>query len=700
MPQGRSRKLLGAAAVVLLWVIIAGVFSVFAAQLNGVTRDDSAAFLPAKAESTKAIAALRRFDATPTEAAVVVYLRPGGITAADQARVARDAGQFSAVPGVAGPIGAPVASADGQALELIVPVGRSTQKEAAGTVADMRAIAQPADGLQIYLAGQAGLDADFAGVLKSVDVTLLAAAGIVVIIILILVYRSPFLWIAPVFSALFGLGLAQGILYLLVKHAHLIVDPQSASILLVLGFGAGTDYALLLISRLREELRHTADSYQAVRAALRSSASAIIASGLTVTAALLCLLASSLQSDKTLGLTSAIAVLCCMLATLTFLPALLALVGRRIFWPRVPKLGTAGASGKFWDRVANTVGRRPGRAAIASTLLLAVLALGAFQLKAAGIAQTDAFISTVDSATGQQVLAAHYPAGSGSPALIVVDAAHADQVAAAARPVPGIVDVSPLGAPVGGQTRLGATLSDPPDGEAALRTLRRLRAAVHAVPGAQVLVGGESAVYLDQQDAGARDRNVVIPLVLVLVFLILVGLLRAIAAPLALLATVVLSFLATLGVSAVVFNHVFGFAGADPSYPLFVFVFLVALGVDYNIFLMARIREEAERVGTRAGALNGLRLTGAVITSSGLVLAATFATLGVLPLVFFATVGFSVAFGVLLDTLVVRSVLVPSLVLLLGDRVWWPGKLRHRPDPPTTEPAGRPALDVPAGERA
>jgi putative drug exporter of the RND superfamily len=698
MPQGRARKVLGAAAVVLLWVVVAGVLSVFAAKLNGVTRDDSAAFLPANAESTKAIDALRRFEPTPTETAVVVYLRTSGITAADQARVARDRDQFGTVPGVAGSIGAPVASADGQALELIVPVGRSTQKEAAATVTALRAIAVPQDGLQVYLAGQAGLDADFANVLKSVDVTLLAAAGIVVIIILILVYRSPLLWIAPVFSALFGLSLAQGILYLLVRYAHLIVDPQSASILLVLGFGAGTDYALLLIARLREELRHTVDSHQAVRAALRSSAPAIIASGLTVTAALLCLLASSLRSDKTLGLTSAIAVLCCMLATLTFLPALLALVGRRVFWPRVPKLGVAGSTGRFWDRVADAVGRRPGRAAIASTLLLAVLALGAVQLRASGIAQTDAFISTVDSATGQQVLAAHYPAGSGSPALIIVDAAHAELVGAAARPVPGVVDVTPLGTSVDGQTRLAATLSDPPDGEAAFRTVRRLRDAVHAVPGAQVLVGGESAVYLDQQDAGARDRNVVIPLVLVLVFVILVGLLRAVVAPVALLATVVLSFLATLGVSAVVFNQVFRFAGADPSYPLFVFVFLVALGVDYNIFLMARIREEATGFGTRAGTLRGLRLTGSVITSSGLVLAATFATLGVLPLVFFATVGFSVAFGVLLDTLLVRSVLVPSLVLLFGDRVWWPGRLRRRVHPSTS--AAEPAeLGVPAGER-
>jgi RND superfamily putative drug exporter len=674
MPPGRGRKTAGPLAVVFLWLVVAGIFSVFSAKLNGVTRDDSAAFSSSSAESTQVNTALKRFEPVPTEAAVVVYVRDSGITASDQARIAADAAAFASVPGVSGQVAPPLRAADGKAMQVVVPVTRHKQADAAATVAKLRAQAYSGDGLQVYVAGQAGLDADFASVLKSVDVTLLLAAGIVVIVILVLVYRSPLLWVAPVFSTLFGLSLAQGILYLLVRYAHLVVDPQSASILLVLGFGAGTDYALLLISRLREELRHTADRHTAARAALRSSRGALIASGLTVTAALLCLLTSSLQSDKTLGLTAAITIVCCLVSTLTFLPALLALTGRRIFWPYVPVLGVPARPRRIWGRIAGLVGRRPGWATVVSTLVLALLALGALQLKASGIAQTDAFIHKVDSAVGQQVLGEHYPAGAGSPALVIVDVAHADAVAGAARGVPGVDHVDPLGSAVDGRTRLAVTLAYPPDGEAALSTVARLRAAVRSVSGATALVGGESAVYLDQQDAGARDRNVVIPLVLALIFLILIGLLRAIVASVALLATVVLSFLATLGVSALVFNQVFHFAGADPSYPLYVFVFLVALGVDYNIFLMARIREEAAVHGTREGTLRGLTLTGSVITSSGLVLAATFATLGVLPLVFFATVGFSVAFGVLLDTFLVRSVLVPSVVLLLRRVVWWPSR--------------------------
>jgi len=692
MGRLRGGKVVVPLAIVLGGLILAGIFSVFAAKLTGVERDDSAAFLPHNAESTQVIRELRAFQPHPTEPAVVVYVRNSGITAADRARAAADSVEFARVPGVTGAPSAALAAADGKALSVTVPVAEKKQKDVAATVKKLRGIARSQHGLQVYVAGQASLKADFADVLKSVDMTLLIAAGLVVIIILIAVYRSPLLWIAPVSATMIGLGVAQGVIYLLARYANVTVDQQSASILLVLGFGAGTDYALLLISRLREELRRTNDKHAAVREAVRSSRAAILSSGLTVTVALLCLLASSLQSNKTLGLTAAIAIVCCMVSTLTFMPALLRLFGRRIFWPLVPQPGDKPRQGGFWAGLATRVGARPLRAAVLSVLVLAVLAIGSFQLRASGIAQTKAFINPVPSATAQRALAAHYPAGLGNPALLIVDSGHADQVRQAAGSVHGVAAVTPVGGPVGGSTRLAATLTDPPDGEAALSTVDRLRKAVDRVPGASVRVGGESAVYLDQQDAGARDRNIVIPMVLGLVFLILVVLLRAVAAPLILLATVVLSFFATLGVSAVVFNHWFHFAGADPSYPLFVFVFLVALGVDYNIFLMARIREEAHVVDTRRATLRGLRLTGSVITSSGLVLAATFATLGVLPLVFFATVGFSVAFGVLLDTFLVRSVLVPAAVMLAGDRAWWPARSPETKAPIVTE---RPRAEEP-----
>jgi RND superfamily putative drug exporter len=418
----------------------------------------------------------------------------------------------------------------------------------------------------------------------------------------------------------------------------------------------------------------------------------VVASGATVVLGLLCLLFSDLNSNKSLGPTSAVGIVCAMAAMLTFLPAALLVLGRRWFWPFQPRAGTPTDEYRgVWGTIARLVGRRPVAVALATTAALALAAGLAVRLDAGGIAQTEQFTTDVDSVTGQEVLVRHFPGGTGSPVTVYGPAGEADRLRDLVAGTPGIADASLVteggspdgsgGAPkvVDGLVSVRGTLEDPPDSPVAEATVDRVRTEVDEVS-PDVLVGGTTAIDVDVKDESARDSRVIIPLVLAVIFVVLALLLRSLVAPVLLVATVVLSFFATLGVCAVVFQDVFGFAGADPSFPLFAFVFLVALGIDYNIFLMTRVREEAQQAGTRSGTLRGLAVTGGVITSAGVVLAATFSALGVLPLVPLAQIGFAVAFGVLLDTLVVRSLLVPSLTYLVGPRVWWPGRLARVPD--------------------
>jgi putative drug exporter of the RND superfamily len=483
----------------------------------------------------------------------------------------------------------------------------------------------------------------------------------------------------------------------------LTLNGQSQGILTVLVFGAGTDYALLIISRFREELRRHEGKYAAMGAALRGAGPAILASGVTVILGLLCLLVSDLSSNKSLGPVAALGIAATMASMLTLLPTLLALAGRKAFWPFVPQYEPASTeTAGIWGRVARFVGRHGRPTAAVVSLVLIALAFGISQLRVSGLAQSESFTTTQESVTGQQVLERHFAAGVGSPAVVVARSSAGPQVLAAVRGTPGVASAAfltatpaatgapdPAAAPrvEGGLVEIDAVLATAPDSAAARATIERLRTAAHAVPGADAKVGGFTAINLDVSDASTRDRTVIIPIVLLVIFVVLAVLLRALVAPLLLIVTVVLSFAATLGVCALVFNHVFGFAGADTSFPLFAFVFLVALGIDYNIFLMTRVREETLHLGTRPGVLTGLAVTGGVITSAGVVLAATFSVLGVLPLVFLAEVGFAVAFGVLLDTIVVRSLLVPALVYDLGRVVWWPSALARR-DPPATPAAG------------
>ena len=631
IPSGRRTKW----AVLVFWLVVVAAMGPLAGKLMGAEKNDASAWLPANAESTKVLNLQSHIQSPNVFDAVVVYERPTGLTAADRAKATADARRFAHIDGaVSRQVAGPFVARDGQAIETIVPVNLGKNGwNAAGTAADkLRAIARSgADNLSVHIAGPLGNAADSSKAFKGIDSTLLFATLAVVIILLLITYRSPILWLLPVISAGIALTSAQALIYLLATHAGLTVNAQSAGILYVLVFGAGTDYALLLTARYREELRRHEDRHEAMAVALRRAGPAIIASAATVVISLLVLTVAELNSTKGMGPVLAIGVLVGMLAMITLLPALLVIQMTR---------------------------------------------------------------GHPDSVIGEQVAARHFPAGAGQPVIIVGNQADAAQLASAVRSTPGIVGVTPPKT-VAGHAYLEGTLTARPDSQAAYNTIDRVRAAVHPIRGADAMVGGTTAINLDVRRASAHDRNLIIPLVLVVVFLILGLLLRALVAPIMLIATVVLSFAAALGVSALMFSNVFNFAGADTSFPLFVFVFLVALGIDYNIFLMTRVHEEAKRHGPRTGALIGLAATGGVITSAGLVLAGTFAVLGTLPVTFLTELGFAVAFGVLLDAIIVRSVLVTALNLDLGRWVWWPSKLARAPHQEEAEPLTEPRAAVP-----
>ena len=532
---------------------------------------------------------------------------------------------------------------------------------------------------------------------KSISGSLLYSAVAVVIVILLITYRSPFLWVLPVISSGVALIIAQAVIYLLAAHAGLTVTGLSGGILDVLVIGASTDYALLIVARYREELRRHDRRHPAMATALRRAGPAIIASAATVVLALLTLTAADLNSTASLGPVLAIGVAVGMFVMITLLPALLVTFPRGVFWPYRPTDGSAEPTHRgMWARVGWRIASRPRPVWITTAVILGVLALGLTGLKASGLTNAQSFRGHPDSVIGETVLAEHFPAGAGVPVIVIGNPSAAAQLRSAFAATPGIAAVTPP-AVKGGYAYLEGTLTAPPDSQAAYDTIDRVRAAVHAVPGASALVGGTTAVNLDVARASAHDRNLIIPLILAVVLIILMLLLRALVAPLILTATVVLSFAAALGVSAFFFNHVFGFGGADTSFPLFVFVFLVALGIDYNIFLMTRVREEAIKRDARHGAIIGLAATGGVITSAGFVLAGTFAVLATIPSTLLTELGFAVAFGILLDTIVVRSVLVTALNLDLGRWMWWPSRLAHKPDPAPAELSKERATALSAG---
>jgi putative drug exporter of the RND superfamily len=673
--------------VLALWLVILFLAAPLAGKLTGVEKNDNSAWLPGGAEATQVADLQKQFSPDDIVPAVIVYERTGRITAADQAKAAADAKSFAAVPGVSGQVSGPFPAPDKQALETVVPIKVDADgwDKIVGVVDQLKATSTAnADGLNVHLTGPAGNAADSAGAFDGIDGTLLYTTLIVVAVILLITYRSPILWLLPIVTAGAALTSAQAVIYLLAKHAGLVVNAQSAGILTVLVFGAGTDYALLLVARYREELRRHEDRHEAMMMALHRAGPAIIASAATVAVGMSCLTLADVNSTAGLGPVSALGIVVGLLAMITLLPALLVACGRWLFWPVKPKAGTVDptASGVY-AKLGRGIATRPRTVWIVTAVVLGAMSIGLFQLDANGLSNADTFTTEQPSVAGEKVLARHFPAGGGQPVVVIANQGAADPVKQALATTPGI---SAVGDPVvkDGLVQFEGTLSDAPDSTAAHDTVQRVRDAVHPIAGAGAEVGGMTAMVVDINAANKHDNRLIIPLILLVVLVILGLLLRAVVAPLVLIATVVLSFGAALGASALIFRHVFGFGGEDTSFPLYVFVFLVALGIDYNIFLMTRVREEAQQHGTRRGALVGLAATGGVITSAGIVLAGTFAALGSLPLVAFAEIGFAVAFGVLLDTLIVRSVLVTALNLDIGRWMWWPSKLAQVRDEPET----------------
>ncbi|MFF4275502.1 MMPL family transporter [Streptomyces sp. NPDC001536] len=674
--------------VLALWIVALFLTAPFAQKLTDAQDNDAASWLPGSAESTQVLKISEDFRPEQIPA-VVVYARADGLTAQDRARIEEDARQIKELRdhGIRGAeTRGPVfdRETDPRAAQILVPITMDEKgwEEIAPAVDTIREdVGEGGDGLAVHITGPGGTSADFSEAFEGIDSTLLLSAMGVVIVMLLITYRSPTLLLVPLLSVIVALFTAQALIYLLAEHAGLTVNGQSAGILTVLVFGAGTDYALLLVARYREELHRHEDRHEAMALALHRAGPAVIASGATVVLSMLVLLAAEMNSTSGLGPVAAIGVAVALLAMMSLFPALLVICGRWIFWPAIPHFGDPDRIERgLWARMGRRIARRPRMVWTVTALALAVCSLGLIQLRAEGISNADAFTGKPDSIVGQEVSARYFPAGSGDPLVIISNQAQAQQVGEAVAATDGVVPES-LGLPPGtkpsfeGKVLFEATMTDPADSEAAKQTVERVRDAVHAVPDADAQVGGGTASLLDMDKATTHDNILIIPLVLIVVMLILCALLRALIAPLLLIGTVILSFAAALGISALAFRYLFDYAGETTDFPLFVFVFLVALGIDYNIFLTTRIREEAARQGTRPGVVTGLAATGAVITSAGLVLAGTFAALGTLPMVAFAEIGFAVALGVLLDTFIVRSVLVTALFLDVGPRVWWPHRL-------------------------
>jgi RND superfamily putative drug exporter len=669
--------------VLALWVVVALLLTPLAGRTGEVESTDPALVLPHSAEATQALLRERQaFPGADTPVAVVVYVRDGGITAQDESTVAADRVAFARLSrtNVVDPA---VRSDDGAALLLSFPIAAEGDKESQAVVDQIKQLLvdTPA-GLQTAVTGSAGALADISEATGGAETTLLLAAAGVVAVLLLITYRSPFLWILPLVSVGLASQLGTGVVYLLGRYGGVTVTSTALGIMVVMVFGVGTDYALLFIARYREELHLHADRHVAMAVAWRRSFPAILASAATVVVGLLCLLAAQMNDARGLGPVGAAGIAVTLAVMTTLLPALLLLLGRWVFWPFIPRHRSGGAQRHgIWRRLAEASGRRPRAIWTVTTLVLVALTLGMSGLRFGQPADA-MYTKEVGSVRGQRLVEVHYPSGTSSPARIIAAARGADQVVTAATAVGGVATARPAGVSVDGQWVLvEAVLSDPPDSPAAKATIDRLRNAVHAVPGADALVGGETATKLDIGRAAGHDNAVLMPLILIVVFAVLVLLLRALVAPLLLAASVVLSFAAAMGVAGLVLQAI-GYPGIDPSMPLWSYLFLVTLGVDYTIFLMTRAREEVTQRGHREGILTAVTVTGGVITSAGVVLAATFATLVVLPIVAALHIGLVVAIGVLLDTFVVRTLLVPTLAVDLGPRLWWPGRPAHRPAPP------------------
>ncbi|MFD0636950.1 MMPL family transporter [Catenulispora yoronensis] len=680
-----------------IWVLLIISLGSFASKLNDAQKNDTTSWLPKSAESTKELKIEGDFHPNWYPAILLFQKTDGQLTDDDKAKINHAADIMKQDPAAAN-LGLVVHSAvtvipskDGTAMQVIVPVNPGTDgwNKFPDTIKAMKdAVATAGPGLKTWVTGPMGEAGDEADAFKKINGSLTYFTGIAVIVILLIAYRSPILWLLPIITVGGGaLTVAESVIYLLAKHAGLTVNGQAAFILIVLVFGAGTDYALLLIARYREELRRYEDRHEAMAHAVHRAGPALVASSATVAVSMLILLVAEMNSTKGMGPVLAIGVIIALAAMLTLMPALLVIFGRWVFWPVKPTFGSDEPTAHgVWARMGKRIAVRPRAVWVVTAIILAAFAAGMGQLNAHQQTVAEQFVSEPDSVKGAVVQAQLFPTDNGQPLVVIGNAAAKDAVEAKLKTVSG-VDAAGVGTPsiiksavVNGHFYLEAPLTDAPDSKAAQKTVDRVRDAVHAVPGADAKVGGGPAITLDISRASSHDSKLIIPLILIAVFIILGLLLRAVLAPLLLILTVILSFTASLGISALAFKG-FGWHGVDIGMPLYGFVFLVALGIDYNIFLMTRIREESVRRGTRRGALVGLSATGGVITWAGLVLAATFGVLATLPIVPFAEIGFAVALGVLLDTMIVRSVLVTALTLDIGKRIWWPSKLSTSEEP-------------------
>jgi RND superfamily putative drug exporter len=661
-----------------LWIVALVAVSPFASKLADVQRDRAVDYLPASADSTQVAKIQERLPGGEATEMVVVYHRDAGLTSADKAAAAAQIQRIAGEHRLTGePQGVP--SRDGTTLMYpIASTEPGTDEEARDLlVNDVRDVAQGSDGLSVEVGGAGALATDASEVYNSLDGPLLYTTAAVVALLLIIIYRSPFLWLVPLAVAGLADYLSMGVAYGLNQGFGTSVSGQSSGIMTILVFGAGTDYALLLVSRYREELRRIERPYDAMVAALKGCGPAVLASSGTVAAGLLCLLAADLNSSRGMGPLGTVGVLCALVAMLTLLPAVLVLLGRRVFWPLVPRLGsTPKARRSLFTAMGSSAGRRPLTVLAGGAVLLGALALGTLGLPG-NLKQEDSFTSKPDAVAAMETLAEAYPERGTQPISVITPEDRAEATLASIRDTRG-VDSAQEGRTGDGWTEISVLATAAPQSAGETATIEALRDRLDGS-----YVGGASAEQLDLKDTNARDRLVVVPIVLLSVLLILVVLLRSLVAPLILVAAVVAVWAAALGIGGLVFEPLFGFEGTDPGLGLLSFVFLVALGVDYGIFLMHRMREECLNGAEPASAaLIALRTTGGVIASAGLVLAATFAVLTNMPLVQLVELGFVIAVGVLLDTFLVRTYLVTSASVALGRKVWWPGPLFRRPEPP------------------
>ena len=702
-PSGRRWAWIVSALLICAWLAVSSLGGPFFGRISEVAGNDRSTFLPSSAESTEAGQWIDRFRDSDAVPAVIIAERPAGeaVTDGDRAWLERSVATAEGEGVIAEPLSPPIAAEDGSAWQIVISVSEATTGE---DVTELRSILEDTapDGLDHFVTGPAGFTADLQDGFAGIDGLLLLVAVAAVFVILVIVYRSPVLPVLVLLTAMAALSASILLVWNLANAGIITINGQIQGILFILVVGAATDYSLLYVARYRDELRNTPTARGATVRALRGTAEPIAASGGTVIAGLLCLLLSDLATNSALGPVAAIGIVMAMAAALTLLPALLLLGRRWAFWPFIPAyreqrdqstgrtvevLGEKGV----WPAIARTVRRRPRTVWIVMIIVLLVPLPAAFGFSANGVPQSELVLGDAEARDGQAAVSRHFPQGTSSPTYIVVDDGQVDPAAAEILAMPGVASVAvtadtPRGlvaiggsgivdpgaiTRVEGKALLEATLSNPADSIAAEDTVTAMRERLGPVA-PSALVGGETATDLDTNNTAIRDRTVIIPLILVVVTVILIALLRSVFAPVLLVALTVVSFGTALGVSGLVFDGLFDFPGVDPSVPLYGFVFLVALGIDYNIFLMSRVREESLTHGTRAGVLRALVYTGGVITSAGVVLAATFAALSVIPIMFLVQLSFIVTFGVLLDAIAVRSLLVPGLIYDIGRPVWWP----------------------------